>query len=327
MRQRRVIGAFTLIEILIVIVIIAILATMILPAISKSKERARHVQCQNNLKNLHIGAMNHMYQWQCMPEDRSYEWYEGPDRCWYHEVGWVVWRNWSNPDQVGNTRRPGRPDLWWGSLGMWSITNQAVIRPPGGYQIKCQTLFEFIGKNFKTYICPKFRTIIGDRDPQGNLFTDDNQPLRSYSMNYMAGAAALGMQNSSRLLLFADSHTHRTNLVINRAGTAMARICRQGLYENTPSVAVSPAVTYATIANNAPQYDFCTPVGHDGTLCGFPDPTATPANSWPIESVGVFHGTKNINGVDHPYGYGVFCDGHVETLHWWQTTNACSGNW
>jgi len=107
--MRRSPGAFTLVEMLVVVAIVAILAGFLLPALTGARERARKVKCGSNLHQLHVAVMNFVGDTERYPYAYS-TWDEYRD-C-KGQTGWIDW------DDDDESKR----DYYYtGSLGLANI--------------------------------------------------------------------------------------------------------------------------------------------------------------------------------------------------------------
>ncbi|HZQ48267.1 MAG TPA: type II secretion system protein, partial [Verrucomicrobiae bacterium] len=145
-------AGFTLIELLVVIAIIAILASLLLPTLTRAKVKAQAIQCMNNHRSL-------MLAWKMYNDDNN-------DRLLYASADvfnstnvlpyvWVLgWINFNDPSNPSN----------------WDV-NQDIAKSP---------LWPYCGKSAAIWKCPadtSYVTVNGTNLPR----------VRSMSMNLWVG--------------------------------------------------------------------------------------------------------------------------------------------
>jgi prepilin-type N-terminal cleavage/methylation domain-containing protein/prepilin-type processing-associated H-X9-DG protein len=171
-------AAFTLIELLVVIAIIAILAALILPVLSKSKEKARAIGCLSNLKQIQLA-------WQLYAGDNQDKLVLNGsgtstliDASWASEVPWVQ-----------------------GVLGYGSSTVNTNIQLLVNAKYAAFAPYISVAR---VYHCPSDPTTV-------NIMGTVYPRVRSYGMNWRVGQL---LRFPPRQIAFRTSDIRRPSLVL-----------------------------------------------------------------------------------------------------------------
>jgi len=181
MRTRR--QGFTLIELLVVVAIIALLLSILLPALSRAKRHVREVMCRSNLRQLAVGYTSYAAEWKGFLPGSDLD--ATPDPAAPHGYRTYCW--------LGTHPYTSQ----WGYGG-----HDPQQAPQRG------TLFAYCGRDTNVYKCPEDRL---DNTVHSNDWSR-TKVLYSYTGPPLLSGASLNMLKST---LIPREIPNRMNILLN----------------------------------------------------------------------------------------------------------------
>ena len=202
--------AFTLIELLVVIAVIAILAGLLLPALSSARERGRVAACMNNLRQIWFGAELYAGDWNdVLPcqTDGSANYSSSLCNAWDVRLYRVVNRR-AVPRRAKIFYCPSDTRTW-ASVGSVGSGTDVSVAYPRSYAVMYRTTTSSFDSPRLEGFGNQFRRVSDIPDPSGTIYIGERLPSSS-SANWPQGYA-----NCSELPVGSAGPDIATNFHIN----------------------------------------------------------------------------------------------------------------
>lgn len=277
---------FTLIEMLVVIAILGILASLVIPASTNAFASAHETTCRNNLRNLHSAAINHANDKDGeLPRAGSFETLEaGP--VYVNHPGWITWTHTGgNYPYRDGQKTPQLSSMMDG----WTVGSNLDV-PRAMFAITNGTLFAYTNGDLGIYVCPEAVK------KEGFSIFGKRKGFSTYVMN--------------EFFMYEGSHGgwSHYNRWMRRIGTSSETIPdsmdNSGDFKGFKPSA-SNLLLFAEHDAEKPKAKTFS-IGHN---CVLHVPWSNPDDK-KAGVLGAHHGKKN-----NPVGLAIFLDGHITLEH------------